>query len=143
MPLFLDVDVLNALEKRGFITAPSVTTAASSAKVYNFASLYNLTQSKTIGYVNFPTYNLYNGNYNRPDYINELITSIFDKAGVFKNATTSQRSLAIKDAISGIVSYMAVLEAFFYANSKCDSEKTSSIHAFDDAVALLIGSVEG
>jgi hypothetical protein len=107
MPLFLDVDVLNALEKRGFITAPSVTTAASSAKVYNFASLYNLTQSKTIGYVNFPIYNLYNGYYNRPDYINELITSIFDKAGVFKNATTSQRSLAIKDAISGIVSYMA------------------------------------
>jgi hypothetical protein len=45
MPLFLDVDVPNALEKRGFITAPSVTTAASTAKVYNFVSLYNLTQS--------------------------------------------------------------------------------------------------
>jgi hypothetical protein len=38
---------------------------------------------------------------------------------------------------------MATLEAFFYANSKCNSDKTSSIHAFDGAVALLIGSVEG
>jgi hypothetical protein len=37
---------------------------------------------------------------------------------------------------------MAALEAFFYANLKCDSDKTSSIHAFDGAVALLIGSVE-
>jgi hypothetical protein len=37
---------------------------------------------------------------------------------VFETATTSQRSLAIKVAISGTVSYMAALEAFFYANSK-------------------------
>ncbi len=33
MPLFLDVDVPNALEKRGFITAPSVTTAVSTASL--------------------------------------------------------------------------------------------------------------
>jgi hypothetical protein len=38
---------------------------------------------------------------------------------------------------------MAALEAFFYANSKCDSDKTSLFHAFDGALALLIGSVEG
>jgi hypothetical protein len=38
---------------------------------------------------------------------------------------------------------MAVLEAFYSAASRCDTEKTSSIHAFDGAVALLIGSVEG
>jgi hypothetical protein len=89
MPLFLEVYVPNALEKRGFITAPSVTTAASTAKVYNFVSLYNLTQSQTISYVDFHFYNLYNECYNRPDYSNELITSIFNKAGVFENATTS------------------------------------------------------
>jgi hypothetical protein len=62
---------------------------------------------------------------------------------VFKHATTSQWSLAIKDSISGIVSYMAASEAFFYANSKCDSNITYSIHAFAGTVALLIGSVEG
>jgi hypothetical protein len=120
-----------------------VTNTASSAKVYNFASLYNITQGQRTGYVNFPIFNLYNEYYNRPDYSNELITSIFNKAGVFENATTSQWSLAIKVAISGIASYMAALEAFFYANSNCDSKKTSSIHAFDGTLAFLIGSVEG
>jgi hypothetical protein len=49
MPLYLDINVPDALEKSGFITALSVTTAASTAKVYDFVSLYNLTQSKTIG----------------------------------------------------------------------------------------------
>ncbi len=38
---------------------------------------------------------------------------------------------------------MAALEAFFYANSKFDFDKTSTIHAFDGTVALVIGSVEG
>ena len=113
-----------------------------NVEAYNFVSLYNLTQGHTIGYVDFPIYSLYEG-YNGPDFSNELITSIFDKTGLFEIATLSQRGLAIKVAISGIVSYMAVLEAFYSAASRCDSETTSSIHAFDGAVALLIGSVEG
>ncbi len=53
MPHFLDANVPNALEKSGFITAPSVTTAASPTKVYNFVSLYNLTQSQTIAMSTF------------------------------------------------------------------------------------------
>ncbi len=80
-----------------------MTTAASTAKVYNFASLYNFIQSQTIGYVDFPIYNLYIEYTNRPDYSNDLITSIFNKAGALENATTFQLSLAIKVAISGIV----------------------------------------
>jgi hypothetical protein len=113
-----------------------------NVEAYNFVSLYNLTQGHTIGYVDFPIYSLYEG-YNGPDFSNELIISIFDKTGLFEIATLSQRGLAIKVAISGIVSYMAVLEAFYSAASRCDTEKTSSIHTFDGAVALLIGSVEG
>ena len=113
-----------------------------NVEAYNFVSLYNLTQGHTIGYVDFPIYSLYE-DHNGPDFSNELITSIFDKTGLFEIATPSQRGLAIKVAISGIVSYMAVLEAFYSAASRCDTEKSSSIHAFDGAVALLIGSVEG
>lgn len=110
--------------------------------MYNFVSLYDLTQSHTIDYSDFAIYSLYN-NYHGPDFSNQLLTQIFDKTGPFENATASKLSLAAEVAVTSIVSYMAALEALYSAASRCESEKISSIHAFDGAVALLIGSVEG
>ena len=113
-----------------------------NTKVYNFVSLFNFTQSGTIDYTNFDVYRLYSDFYG-PAFGHELITDLFDKTGRFENSTTSQRSLAVKVVISSFVSYIAALEALYEAASRCETEKTISIHAFDGAVALLIGSVEG
>jgi hypothetical protein len=113
-----------------------------NTEVFNFVSLFNLTQSNTIDYTDFAIYSLYN-DYHGPTFSHELITDLFDKTGQFVNSTASQRSSGVKVAISSFVSYMAALEALYEAASRCESEMTSSIHAYDGAVALLIGSVEG
>jgi len=113
-----------------------------NAELYNFVSLYNLTQSHTIDYSDFAVYGLYS-TYHGEDFSNALITKIFDKSGPFENSTASQLSLAAHVAFTSIVSYMAALEALYSAASKCEFEQLSAIHAFDGAVALLIGSVEG
>jgi len=110
---------------------------------YNFVSLYNLTQSHTIDYTDFPIYQLYKEYYPSSDIGNYLINQAFDRTGPFLETTAPQRELAVNIAISSFVSYMAALEALYFSVSKCGSDVTAAETAFDGAVALLVGSVEG
>jgi len=109
---------------------------------YAFVSLYNLTQSNTIDYTDFPAYQQFS-NYYGADFSHELLIQIFDATGPFVETSPSQRELAANYAISGIVSYMSALEALYFSVSRCGTSGTAAIDAFDGAVALLIGSVEG
>ena len=111
-------------------------------KSYAFVSIYNLTQSDTIDYDDFPSYSLFNEFYGS-DFSHNMFIQIFDATGPFAETSASQRVLAVNYAISGIVSYMAALEALYFSVSRCGQAGTSAIDAFDGAVALLIGSVEG
>lgn len=115
-----------------------------STDTYNFVSLYNLTQSHTIDYVDFPMYQLYTGYYGT-DFIHELMMQILEQTGSFTDMPATQRDLALDVAISNILSYIAALQALFYAAQQCESEDGGkvSLAAFDGAVALLVGSVEG
>ena len=112
-------------------------------KEYAFVSLYNLTQSNTIDYTEFPEYELFD-EYHGEDWKHNLFLEIFDATNKFAATTASQRELAVNYAISGIVSYMSALEALYFSLSRCENAgSASAIDAFDGAVALLIGSVEG
>lgn len=115
-----------------------------STDTYNFVSLYNLTQSHTIDYVDFPMYQLFIGYYGT-DFINELMMQILEQTGSFTDMPATQRDLAMDIAISNILSYIAALQAIYYSARMCDNEDggTTSLAAFDGAVALLVGSVEG
>ncbi len=115
-----------------------------STGTYNFVSLYNLTQGNTINYVDFPTYQLYSGYYGT-DFINELMMQILDQTGPFTDMPPTQRDLALDIAISNILSYITALQAFYYSAHMCDDVDGGevSLAAFDGAVALLVGSVEG
>lgn len=109
---------------------------------YNFVSLHNLTQSRTINETEFSAYSLYN-DYLGSDYADNLITQAFDRTGLFEKTTATQRDLAVNVAVSSFISYMAGLEALYFSSSRCNTDVTSAESAFDGAVALLIGSVEG
>ena len=109
---------------------------------YSFVSLYNLTQSHTIDYTQFPEYRLHEI-YLGADFSNQLILQAFDRRDRFESTTAKQRDLAVNIAISSMVSYMAALEALYYSIFRCESDIKASQTAFDGGVALLIGSVEG
>lgn len=115
-----------------------------SADTYNFVSLYNLTQGHTIDYVDFPMYQLYSEYYGN-DFINELMMQILDQSGPFTDLLATERDLALDIAISNILSYITALQAFYYSAHMCDDVDGGavSLEAFDGAVALLVGSVEG
>ncbi len=113
-----------------------------NTEAYNFVSLYNLTQSHTIDYADFSIYQLFDQYYG-PDFSHKLFVELFDKTGIFVLTTSAQRDLALHVAVSSIVSYMAALEALYFSAFRCGTDKTSAVSAFDGAVALLIGSVEG
>jgi hypothetical protein len=112
---------------------------------FGFVSLHNLTQSHTIQYVSFDTYDIYNDYFGQSgsDFGNQLIVSAFDKTGRFQDSTANQRDLAVNVAISSFVSYIPALQALYLASSVCSSAKIEAETAFDGAVALLVGSVEG
>ena len=114
-------------------------------KDYSFVSLHNLTQSHTIDYTEFDMYKLYDQNFegSYQSFSNNLIIEAFDRTGIFQETTASQRELAVNIAISSFVSYMSALEALYFSLDVCETEKIASATAFDGAVALLIGSVEG
>lgn len=114
-----------------------------STEVYNFVSLYNLTQSHTIEFTDFPMYKMFTEYYDSNDFIHELLMQIFEQTGPFADALATQRDLALDIAISNIVCYIAALQALYFAANNCVYDETSALSAFDGAVALLVGSVEG
>jgi len=109
---------------------------------YSFVSLHNLTQSHTIEYTDFEMYRLYSEHLGE-DFGNSLVIDAMDRQGIFRETTAAQRDLAVNVAISSIVSYMSALEALYLSVSVCESNQSESATAFDGAVALLIGSIEG
>ena len=113
---------------------------------FNFVSLYNFTQKKTIDYTEFAMYQLFDeqldGGYKA--FVNTLIVDALDRTGIFQSTSAAQRELAVDVTISSFVSYMSALEALYYSSSVCyKKNKVASTAAFDGAVALLVGSVEG
>lgn len=112
---------------------------------FGFVSLHDLTQSSTIGYTDFPAYATYNAYLGQSpgDFANKVIMDALDKAGQFENATPKQREFAVSVAIKTFISYMSSLEAFYFALSKCDTDKEHALTAWDGGAAFLIGSVEG
>ena len=111
---------------------------------FSFVSLHNLTQSHTIDFTDFQAYRLYESYFGSADFSNDLIIhQIFERSGPFISTTATQRNLALNVAISSFVSYMSALQALYFSVSRCASDVTSAETAFDGAVALLVGSVEG
>jgi len=112
---------------------------------YNFVSLFNFTQSQTINYTDFPMYQLYSEYYGTDDFIHEMIMQILEQTGSFTDMPATQRDLALDVAISNMLSYMAALEALYDSANMCDDVDGGAValNAFDGAVGLLVGSVEG
>jgi len=114
---------------------------------YSFVSLHNMTQSHTIDFTTFEMYRIYDesleGTYDV--FSNTLLLDAFNKKGVFGKTSAKQRLFAVKVAIAYLVSYMSALEALYFSASVCGEEgkERATITAYDGAVALLVGSVEG
>ena len=111
-------------------------------KEFGFVSLNNMTNRHTIDFTDFDTWRLYD-EYFGADFAHNLIIDAMDQTGRFEQTTGTQRALAVNIAISSMVSYMSALEALYFSVSRCDSDTTVAETAFDGAVALLVGSVEG
>jgi len=111
---------------------------------YGFVSLYDLTQSATIGYDDFTTYKLFQDYFQQSpgDLADETITNALDQQSNFVNASGPQRLEAVKTVISNIISYVSSLEAFHFAVDQCNSNSETAITAWDGGVALIIGSIE-
>lgn len=111
---------------------------------YGFVSLYDLTQSATIGYDDFTTYKLFQDYFKQSpgDLADETITNALDQQSNFVNASGPQRLEAVKTVISNIISYVSSLEAFHFAVDQCNSNSKTAVTAWDGGVALIIGSIE-
>lgn len=112
---------------------------------YGFISLYDLTQSSTIGYTNFSTYSLYSKYLEESpgDFAHSIVIDAFEKTGKFQTASGNQRREAVMQVISSFISYISSLEALHFAVNQCDSNSATAITAWDGGAALLIGSIEG
>ncbi len=117
-----------------------------------FVSLRDMTQSATIGYTSFPQYELYSsyfeekgiGNNSSPgEFAHQIFMDATSPDGRFATATTEQRRSVVEITLGSFVSYFSALEALYFANSVCSTNKDSATAAYDGGVAFLIGSVEG
>jgi len=115
-----------------------------------FVSLHGMTQSATIGYTDFPQYEIYKNYFseedigdNPGDFANKIFMDATSPDGRFATATTEQRRSVVEMTLASFVSYFSAMEALHYAAFVCPTNKDSATAAYDGGVAFLVGSIEG
>ena len=112
-----------------------------------FLSLQDLATSP--GRKNVTTqFKYFSSYYGSDDYGNAMILDMINGVDEFSGASTSQRTEAIAGTITGVITYMAVLEKAFGAIARCregvDTNTTeAALSLLDQAVAFYVGSIEG
>lgn len=104
-------------------------------------TLQNFATSNELSNQNFLLFKEY---YNSANYADNMILDAFNKGPPFENASNGQLKQVIIRTIQVIVMYMYPLQSLYNSVEECNvNDKESATKSWDNAVALLVGSMEG
>jgi hypothetical protein len=95
-----------------------------------------------------PQYENFRSYFNSDEYGNLLVQQAIRRDGIFEGASREQAAEAVTRALQCIVSYMAILERFYFAVELCRQGSASdvnndAIESWERGIALFVGSIEG
>merc|ERR1719350_2584089 len=93
--------------------------------------------------IKVPRYYQYKAFYNDTNYADVMISMAFKESGRYNKLYDSQmRAAGIVSMMVNLAVYMYALESFWWALEACAVPK-KQVAKYDEAVAFLIGSIEG